>query len=385
MGATDLAGATGPVDATGPVAATGLAESAEKLRALAAEHAAEADRRRALAPQVVAAVREAGFPRHFAAAARGGAEGTFTELTRAVITVAEGCPATAWYASLSACSTRFAAHLPEEGRRALWESGPDTVVATALAPSGRAVPDATGGWHLTGTWRYVSGVEHADWVLVCAPAGAEGAPPELRFFALPRAACAVRASWDAIGMRATGSHTLVVSGATVPGARSFPRADLLTGHNAGSAVPAHRVPLQAVGALAFVAPVVGAGAGALRACAAGTVGGRRTPAAETALVRASGRLDAARHLVEESAATADGRHFTPEPLARNERNATVAAELVADAVDILVRAAGTGGLSESHPLQRYWRDVTTATSHVALQYDTSARRSWAAVLLGPAA
>ncbi|MFD0513436.1 hypothetical protein ACFQ0Q_30105 [Streptomyces aureus] len=50
---------------------------------------------------------------------------------------------------------------------------------------------------------------------------------------------------------------------------------------------------------------------------------------------------------------------------------------------LLVGAAGTGGLGEGHALQRFWRDITSATSHVALQYDTAARKNYSAVLLGP--
>lgn len=363
---------------------TGLVPAAEKLSVLAAQHAAEADSTRALAPEVVDVVRESGFARHFVSARWGGTEGSFAELTRAVVTVGAGCPATAWCASLSAYSARFASHLPEEGHRAIWGDSPDIVVATALMPAGRAKP-VTGGWRLTGTWAYVSGIDFADWALVCAavPGGGDG-PPQLRFFALPRGTYTVRESWDSIGMRATASHTLAVEDLVVPAHLSFDRADMLTGRNATSAADAHNVPFQAVGGLTFIAPVVGAAAGALAACAATMTGKRRNPSNEIKLVRASGRVDSARHLVEQNAAVIDERLFTPEHMARNERNATFSAELANEAVGLLIRAAGTGGLGEAQPLQRFWRDITSATSHVALQYDTAARKNYSAVLLGPA-
>lgn len=69
-------------------------------------------------------------------------------------------------------------------------------------------------------------------------------------------------------------------------------------------------------------------------------------------------------------------------MARSERNATFSAELLQEALELLVRATGTGGLGETHALQRTWRDVTSATSHVALQYDTAARKNYSTVLLG---
>jgi alkylation response protein AidB-like acyl-CoA dehydrogenase len=375
--------AAGPGAVAGPaVPETGLGVAARRGGELAARHAADADAGRGLSREVTAAIRDAGFARHFVAARFGGTEGTFAELTRAVMTVGEGCAASAWCASLAAYSARFAAHLPEAGHQELWGAGPDTVVATGLMPAGRAVAEG-GGWRLDGAWAYVSAVDFADWVMVCAAvAGAEG-PPALRFFTLPRGAYTVRETWDSVGMRATGSHTVVVENAFVPDHLTFDRADMLTGRNGTSAVSSHNVPFQAVGGLTFIAPVAGAATGALAACAGSITGRRRNQTAELTVVRASGRIDAARHLVEQNAQVLDQRLFTAEHMARNERNATFAAEILREAVTLLVGAAGTGGLGEKHALQRYWRDITSATSHVALQYDTAARKNYSAVLLGP--
>ncbi|MER5632050.1 hydrolase [Streptomyces nitrosporeus] len=369
--------------ATAAAQDTGLAAAADRLRPLAALHAPDADAGRALPREVTDAIREAGFARHFAPARFGGTEGTFDELTRAVVSVGEGCAASAWCASLAAYSARFASHLPEEGHQALWGTSPDTVVATGLMPAGRARA-VDGGWQVTGRWAYVSGVDFADWVMVCAAVPGGDGPPRLRFFTLPRGAYTVQETWNSVGMRATGSHTVVVDDVFVPAYLSFDRTDMLSGRNATSTVPVHNVPFQAVGSLSFIAPVVGAAAGALAACAGSITGRRRSESAELTVLRASGRIDAARALVAQNAEVLDRRLFTPEHMARNERNATYAAETLREAVTLLVGAAGTGGLGEEHALQRFWRDITSATSHVALQYDTSARKTYSAVLLGPA-
>jgi alkylation response protein AidB-like acyl-CoA dehydrogenase len=367
-----------------------LESASAALAATAARHAAAADTARTLSPEVVDGLRRAGFARHFAPARWGGTEGSFDELTRSVLTLGEACAATAWVASLSAYSTRFASHLPEEGHAELWGTGngADAFVVAGLVPTG-AADRAPGGWRLTGAWAYVSGVEFADWALLCAPLapGGPGGPPtqaspELRFFALPREAFAVRQTWDSVGMRATGSHTVVVEDVFVPEHLSFPRAHMITGQNAVSDAPCHRVPFQAVGGLTFLAPAVGAAAGALKAAASTLAGKRRTPSAELELVRSSGRVDVSRHLALQNAEVLDAAVFTPELMARNERNVTFAAELCSDAANALLRAAGTSGLSESTPLQRYWRDVTGMTSHVALRYETAAVRTYPPVLFG---
>ncbi|WP_433547504.1 acyl-CoA dehydrogenase family protein [Streptomyces sp. CA-294286] len=370
-------------DGLGPLA------GARRLRDVAASHAADADRTGVLADEVVALIRDAGFARHLVPVEHGGHGGGFGELNRAVALVGEGCAATAWCASLAAYSARFVGHLPAAGQDRVRADGADALIATALVPGGRAVPES-GGWRLAGQWNYVSGIRSADWVLLCAPVVPEGprepgVPPELRFFALPRGAYTVRETWDSVGMRATGSHTVAVEGAgvLVDAELSFARQELLAGRNAHSPLPLHNLPFRSVAGLPFVVPALGAAAGALAACAATVTGRRRTETNELRLVRASAKIDAARLLVAEHAAVLDARAFSPESLARGERNVTFATELLREAVDEVVRAAGTGGLGDSSAVQRLWRDVTSATSHVALQYETFARSSYAAVLLGP--
>ncbi|GLZ55395.1 acyl-CoA dehydrogenase family protein [Actinomycetospora sp. NBRC 106378] len=358
----------------------GLLTLAEKAADLAGDHAAEADATRRLAPEVVEALRDAGFARHFVAAAAGGSEGSFTEFARAVMAVGAACPSAAWWASLTALSARFAAHLPAEGHAELWAEGPDALVVAGLPPMGQAAVRPGGDVRLTGRWSYVSGLDEAAWVLLCARVPVDGADPELRFFLLPRADVTVAQTWDSTGMRATGTHTVIVEDVTVPAHRSFARADLVAGHSRASTVPVHNVPFQAVGGLTFVAPAAGAGAGALAACTGSIAGKRLGPLAATALVRASGRIDAARLLVEQNAAVLDTREFTPLAMARNERNAAFAAESLAAAAGELLGAAGTGGLSQGRPLERFWRDIASATSHIALRYDTAATTTYPAAL-----
>jgi two-component flavin-dependent monooxygenase len=378
----------GPQAVSAAPPASRLEQATAALAATAARHAAQADATRALDPEVVEGLREAGFARHFAPARWGGVEGGFGELTRSVLALGEACAATSWVASLSAYSSRFAAHLPADGHAEVWGAGrgADAFVVAGLVPTGGARPAAGGGWRLNGSWQYVSGVEFADWALLCAPVAAESAdpdtPPELRFFALPRGSFEIKQTWDSIGMRATGSHTVVVDDVFVPVHLSFPRAHMITGHNDVSAALCHRVPFQAVGGVTFIAPAVGAAAGTLRAAVDAVAGKRRTPSIDLELVRSSGRIDVSRHLVEQNADVLDAGVFTPALMARNERNVTFAAEQSSDAANGLIRALGTSGLSESAPLQRFWRDVIGMTSHVALRYETAAVRTYPPVLLG---
>src|SRR2546423_1244210 len=79
-----------------------------------------ADRDRRIAGDVVSAITEAGFARHFAPREFGGAEGTFTDYLHGTAVLAQGCASAAWCASVFASQSRAAAYLPEEAKQEIW-------------------------------------------------------------------------------------------------------------------------------------------------------------------------------------------------------------------------------------------------------------------------
>jgi two-component flavin-dependent monooxygenase/oxygenase LndZ5 len=219
--------------------------------------------RRRIDADLVKAMREAGFMRHFVPARYGGAAGTFTDLLAAVATLGEACPATAWCASLFASTPRFVACFPEAGQRELWAEGPDTAFVCSVLPFGEATPDSDGdgddgdgdgdggggALRVSGRWPYMSAVEYADWVIVCAklPGAGEGGP-RLKLVAVPGAAVSVEDTWDTVGMRATGSNTVVLDDVLVPAARVVDR-DAVFGGRPVDTPEAAVAPLAAVNGL----------------------------------------------------------------------------------------------------------------------------------------
>ncbi|MFG2231679.1 hydrolase [Streptomyces sp. NPDC048723] len=347
---------------------------------VAARHAVSAEREWRLAAETVDAVVAAGFARHFVPVACGGNAGSFTALSQAIAELGEACPATAWCASVTAHLARMAAYLPSEGFHEIWQNGPDAVIVGSLIPAGRA-EQAPGGWRLTGRWSYVSAVDHSDWALLCGTVpGEEG--PQARMFAVPRSDYTSVDSWSDIGMRATGSHSLVAEDVFVPERRVMDRNILLDGASAGSPASCHAVPLRAVNALSFATPALGAARGVLQlwqdGVAAKLLKAQRGPsvsraAYETVLARAAGEIDSAQLLLERAAGIADrASALTPLLEARNLRDCAFAMDLLVTAADRLFRSAGTGAHSVDAPMQRYWRDIHSMSSHVVLQFDAAA-------------
>ncbi|MEU0272019.1 hydrolase [Streptomyces sp. NPDC006307] len=245
---------------------TGLVSRSAELAELARHRAQDAESQRRLTPDVVDRMLRTGFARHFVPAAQDGAEGTSEEFTEAVATVAEGCAATAWCASVASSLARMAACLPQEAHADIWGAGPDTFVVGSLFPIGRATPVA-GGWRVSGSWAYISGVDYSDWAVVCAvvPRNGEpqGGPPPARLFALLRTEYVIKDTWTGSDMRGTGSNSLVADDVFVPESRSIDRQRLFDGQPAASSADCHTVPIQAVNGLSCAPIALGAARDAL--------------------------------------------------------------------------------------------------------------------------
>lgn len=360
-----------------------LLSAATDVVEIAAKNAADAEASRKLDPEVVGAVLDAGFARHFVPTRFGGRAATFTELIEPVAVLGEACVSAAWYASLTAALGRMAAFLPVEGQAEVWSTGPDALVVGALMPLGRAEP-ADGGWTVSGTWPFVSVIEYSDWALVCAMA-AGGGKPEPWFFAVPRPTYRIVDTWHTMGMRGTGSNTLVLDEVFVPARRACTRESIAAGEGVAAEAICHTVPMKAVNGLAFAAPVLGAARGASAVWTSWVAeklapgdGHNATSALdrvsyEHALARATGEIDAAQLLLERVARVADAGAVTPLAVARGSRDCALATELLVAATDRLFRTAGTRAQAESNPLQRFWRDANAAASHIGLQFGSAAR------------
>ena len=364
--------------------------AAADVAAIAARCAEASEERRQLDPDVVAAVVDAGFARHFVPISAGGHAGTFADLAEAVVAVGEACAATAWCASLAASMSRMAAaFLPIEGQQEIWSRGPDAVLVGSVTPLGRA-EETDGGWTVTGSWPYISLVEFSDWAMVCAVVGA-GDQPVPKLFAVPRRGYRIEETWFNVGMEATGSNTLVIDGAFVSRSLAFDRSDLFAGNVVESPdtdAACYAAPLQAVNGLSFVIPALGAARGALGAFSAyiankirtapslpgvpGVQGNRTTY--EMAYARSAGEIDAAQLLLERAVSVADqGAATTPAETARNLRDCSLAVDMLVTAVDRIFRTAGTTGQSAKGSLQRFWRDVNSISTHMAIQFEPAAR------------
>ena len=169
------------------------------------------------------------------------------------------------------------------------------VGSSRLLASGRRT---LSGWRLSGRLNFVSGVEHASYVLVTFRAGQDGA---VRMALLPQRAGKVLQTWDTMGLRGTGSHDWLIEDAYVQDAHTWLPAD-----GPCAAGPAWRAPDRSVVAwIANAGHALGAAQGAIdelveaSGAAASSGDARRLAEREAfriAVARAQARVSAARRV-----------------------------------------------------------------------------------------
>ncbi|MEZ0350702.1 acyl-CoA dehydrogenase [Mycobacterium sp. pR1184] len=367
------------------VATRSLHGITDEFVARLAARAEEAEQLRRLPAATVSEFRQSELFRLMLPTRFGGLQASFPEVLEPIRLMAHGCASSAWtlgfYTLHNWMLSLFDPRLQDE----VFASGP--VLAPApLAPTGRGTP-VDGGVRLTGKWSWATGAMDADWVIVGALIQRDdGILPVL--VVLPADQVQVDDVWHTAGMRATGSHDLIVTDVFVPEHRIASVADIYGGTAPGAHVhgaATYRWPL--VPALALVAsmPVLGT-AERVAALFAERLSGRvlaysgaaqkDQPAAQIRLADATVRLRALRALVDDTAATIDELVVSGERVRRSVRaNARLAAAytvhecraIIAD----LLEAAGASAHFLSNPLQRAKRDVDIAAGHVVFDYDVS--------------
>jgi alkylation response protein AidB-like acyl-CoA dehydrogenase len=365
-----------------------LVARAHKIGAAAREHAAETERNRRVSAELVGRMREAELFRILQPQAFGGFEYGYDVFVDCVTAVAAGDGSTGWVYSLGASHPWMFACFPLQAQHDVWDGDRDAIAAVSYAPAGTAEPVAD-GYRVSGRWSFASGCDNATWAIVGSLLTKPDGSKAPGFLLIPKSDYTIHDDWFTMGLAGTGSKTFVVEGATVPSHRSVFFADLLVGNPPGAAVnrnPLYRQPFLAVVPTCLAAPAIGMARGALdvfveqvkgRVTRGAVAGGANSMASfatvQMRVAEASACIDAAELLIHrdlrETAELAARGGDALDLRLRNRRDHSFAARLAVQAVDALFAAAGGSSLGLHHPLQRFWRDIHAAGSHISLNWD----------------
>lgn len=278
--------------------------------------------------------------------------------------ISKACPSTGWTLSVLSGARNIFSYLPTATQKSYAKDNSITLFAAGLIPSGQ-VETKDGKTFLSGKWPYVSGAEYSDVILLAARSG-EGASTQIRFYPVKTENVEILDTWNAVGLRATRSNTVVVEAMEVDSSDSCDRAEWLTGdkgrkNNQGAVNSA----------LTFLAPALGAAQLGFSELVRWT---KHTDITDYELTLLAGRIRAVELLIHDIAKMAQEsapHAFQPDI----DRNAVTATRLLHEASTALKSLGGTSALTET-PLSQAIHDLDTAISHVALKYETSAARTF---------
>ena len=184
-------------------------------------------------------------------------------------------------------------------------------------------------------------------------------------------------AWHTAGMRGTGSNTIVTDDVFVPEGHALSLADLRTGQGPGGKGQSliNRTLFFFYAPLTFAVPMLGAAQGAYehfrewvktRRSVDGSLVAEKV-STQARMARVAADLDAAEMLLRRTTLAHHGAEAEwPQLLSRSIRDFARVSEMAVDAIDTLIALCGTAGFATSHPIQRAWRDIHFASTHISL-------------------
>jgi len=367
------------------------AELVERARALLPslrERAARTEQERKVPSETIAAYQQAGLLRTLKPRRYGGHELSTAEHVNITMELASACGSSGWVFSLLCEHSWIISLFPREAQDEVWGENPDHVASASLHPERSRATRVPGGLKVSGKFPFSSGCDHADYVLVNANVEpADGGPAEVWSCLVPRGACSIEDDWFVIGLRGTGSKTILLDDVFVPEHRALRLADI-EGRNAPGIVlhprfAQLRVPRPGIAPLTHISSAVGIGQGAVDLFSELARGQSRRRAGQMdqsevvqlKLAESAAEVFAAKLLVRNAAqeaieAVRRGEEVPLGVQARFQRDGAFAGQLSMRAIDRLHVAYGARGIFDDNPLARSFRDIHTAIAQAGMKWES---------------
>jgi len=377
-------------------------EAVRRARELAPrlhERAARADIDRVLPPETLRDLHASGLFRTLQPKRWGGMEFDFIAYVDFPFELSRGCPSTAWNLANLQVHHWMLAMYDERAQEEVWSRDPAAMIASGIAyPQGQG-RKVDGGFVVSGRWNFSSCVNVSDWNMLAVTVREGERVIDHRMCLLHKSQYEIVDDWHVLGMRATGSMTVVAKEVFVPEYKALCMYEARGGDRFPGARtnphPVYRVPLSALGGHGIGACAVGNAQAALEQMIASvkerstSYTGAKMRDFQTVQLRigaAGAAIDTALLILRNDCLEAQeiaNRNVIADTQTklRFKRNLALAVKLATDAVDSLHAMAGANGIYEKFPLERMFRDAHSLAGHISFSFDTQAS-TWGLVALG---
>jgi 3-hydroxy-9,10-secoandrosta-1,3,5(10)-triene-9,17-dione monooxygenase len=380
-----------------------LADMVARARALLPrlrDRAVRTEELRGLPPETERDLHDAGLFRIVQPRRVGGSELDYVALVDCAEMLGRADASVAWNLANLASHHWMLAMFDKRAQDAVWEKDPNVLIASSfIFPAGRA-KKVDGGYRLRGSWPFSSGVASCDWNMLASVVSSDDEADgiEYRIFLVHKNDYGILDTWNAAGLRGTGSNDVEVRDAFIAEPLTVAVSDLAGGPTPGSAVNPNALYALPVFSM-FPYVLSGVALGNAQACLDDYVGVTRHRAStynrtklgdlqstQIKIAEASAKIDAARLIMRSSCieAMAEARRGHIQDMVtktRLRRDGAYSVNLCTEAVSLLFAASGARGLFTTGVLQRQFRDAHAINSHLAFNFD-AAGTNYGRVALG---
>ncbi|MBF6467964.1 flavin-dependent monooxygenase [Nocardia beijingensis] len=359
-----------------------VTERVEALLPTLRERAQEAEDLRRIPDESMKALQETGFFRLLQPKQWGGHAADPVVFYDTVRKIAGACGSTGWVAGIVGVHNWHLALFAQQAQEDVWGEDTEVRISSSYAPMGAGTV-VDGGYLVNGAWAWSSGCDHATWAVLGGPVIKDGKPVDFGSFLIPRDDYRIDDVWNVVGLRGTGSNTVVVKDVFVPSHRflSFrAMSELKSPGLEQNTDPVYKMPWGTIHPTTISTPIVGMAYGAyaahvehqgkrVRAAYAGEKA-KEDPFAKVRIAEAASDIDAAwrqlsGNVADEYALLVAGQEIPFDLRVRARRDQVRATGRSIAAIDKLFESSGATALANGTPLQRFWRDAHAGRVHAA--------------------
>ena len=341
----------------------------------------DAENRRRLPEENLNLLEQAGVlrmatPKHY-----GGLDFSLADQAKVLAEIARGCGSTSWVTMVWVSSAWICSLYPEELQRDIFTTSSPRI-SGGFMPTGKLTP-VDGGYRLTGTWRFNSGCQDADWNMLLALLERPDGSVEEAIAMVPLSECTIVDDWHASALAATGSCTTTLEDVVVPAHRVVIPSEAATAMAEHPELLAALPPGRTYSLYPFlfsqaVSTFTGLARGAYELFVDRLPGRgisytswteqQEHPVTQIQVGTAAAKIAAAEALATEMYRLQQQRADLGEEPTFEERVAirgqsAYAVQLAKEAVEVLFQAAGATAIRRDLPLQRFRRDIEGLSLH----------------------
>ena len=361
-----------------------LLTTAEALRQEFYERSDDIEKSRRIPPEVSAKIADAGFYRLSVPDYLGGLEAAPAVTSQVFETLARGDASCAWVSFIGTTSGSSLARLPKATAAEIF-SDPKKLITGVFAPTGVA-EKVDGGFRVTGGWQWGSGSQNADWVMGGCMLKQNGelmlddkGAPRNHMMMMKKDEIEFEDTWHVAGLRGSGSLDYKAKDVFVPEERAvgFLRNDFAPS-------PLYAFPNFTFLALGIGAVCLGIARGAIDelvqlAETKKRVSSKKTVAeqqiSQMTLAQAEADLRSARLFYYDALDDAWNSALAGDKVTIEQRRdirlaTTNAVNKSVGVVDEMYALGGGSAVYEKSRLQRHFRDINVAKSHIMVAPST---------------